>query len=49
MIRKGERYNRNELLMKLIDIQYTRNDFDSISIINNVPIEGSAEDIRIYN
>ncbi len=30
-------------------IDYTRNDFDSISIINNVPIDGSAEDIRIYN
>jgi hypothetical protein len=30
-------------------VDYTRNDFDSISIINNVPIDGSAEDIRIYN
>ena len=31
------------------DVDYARNDFDSISIINNVPIEGVAEDIRIYN
>ncbi len=26
--RKGEKVNRNDLLMKLIDIQYNRNDFD---------------------
>lgn len=28
MIKKGQSYNRQELLMKLVDIQYTRNDFD---------------------
>ncbi|HGY56813.1 MAG TPA: excinuclease ABC subunit UvrB [Caldithrix abyssi] len=27
-IRKGMEYNRRELLLKLVDIQYTRNDFD---------------------
>ena len=26
--RKGERIDRNEILMKLVDIQYSRNDFD---------------------
>jgi hypothetical protein len=31
------------------EVDYARNDFDSISIVNNVPLEGIAEDIRIYN
>ncbi len=28
LISRGEMYNRQDLLMKLVDIQYTRNDFD---------------------
>jgi len=28
MVEKGQMYNRQELLLKLVDIQYTRNDFD---------------------
>jgi excinuclease ABC subunit B len=28
MIRQGERFDRNDLLLKLVDIQYNRNDFD---------------------
>jgi len=28
LIRKGERIERNDMLMKLVDIQYNRNDFD---------------------
>ncbi|MBD3223728.1 MAG: excinuclease ABC subunit UvrB [Caldithrix sp.] len=28
MLKKGEFYDRNEVLYKLVDIQYTRNDFD---------------------
>jgi len=28
IIRKGERVERNDILMKLVDIQYSRNDFD---------------------
>ena len=30
-------------------LDYTRNDFDSISIVNQVPIDGVDEDIRIFN
>ena len=28
MVQRGERYDRQELLLKLVDIQYTRNDFE---------------------
>jgi excinuclease ABC subunit B len=28
MVRRGEPYDRNDLLLKLVDIQYNRNDFD---------------------
>lgn len=28
---------------------YVRSDFDSISIVNEIPLEGVTEDIRIYN
>jgi len=28
MVRQGDKYERNDLLLKLVDIQYNRNDFD---------------------
>lgn len=31
------------------DLNYSRNDFDSISIVNNILIEEIDEDIRIFN
>lgn len=30
-------------------LDYDRNDFDSISIVNQIPLEGVSEDIQIYN